>query len=140
MSISACDTKVSMPLSLLLANTRVLSCFFFLFLVMLSDFLIIPVVKEKIKVIKTKFALAVPAGAPTMLVTEMIDTRTAVALKTVWFLSMLSKAVTDLGKRIEDFYKNGNINRYLLDIFLIQLLSKLFRRLFFLYLKTLLDV
>ena len=77
MSVSACDTKVSMILSLLLANIRILSCFSFLFLVMLSNFLIIPVVKEKIKV---KLALAIPTGAPTMLVKEMIDTPPVVAL------------------------------------------------------------
>ena len=38
---------------------------------MLSNFFTIPVVKEKIKV---KLALAIPTGAPTMLVKEMIDT------------------------------------------------------------------
>ena len=36
----------SVLFSLLLANIRILSCFFFLFLVMLSNFLIIPVVRE----------------------------------------------------------------------------------------------
>ena len=50
MSIIACDTKVSMLFSLLLANIRILQCFFFLLLVMLSNFFIIPLVKEKIKV------------------------------------------------------------------------------------------
>ena len=84
MSINACDTKVSMLLSLLLANIRILSCFFFFFLVMLSNFLIIPVVKEKLKV---KLALAIPTGTPTMLVKEMIDTPPVVALKTVKILS-----------------------------------------------------
>ena len=84
MSISACDTKVSMLLSLLLANIRMLSCFF-LFLVILSDFLIIPVVKEKIKV---ELALVIPNGAPTMLVKEMIDTPPVVALKIIKILSM----------------------------------------------------
>ena len=64
MSISACDTKVSMLLSLLLANIRMLSCFFFLFLVMISNFLIIPVVKGKIKV-KLVLAIQVKLGAPT---------------------------------------------------------------------------
>ena len=49
MSINAWDTKVSMLSSLLLANIRILSCFVFFFLVMLSDFFIIPVVREKIK-------------------------------------------------------------------------------------------
>ena len=61
MSINAYDTKVSMLFNLLLANTRILSCFFFLFLVTLSNFLIIPVVREKIKV---KSALAIPAAFP----------------------------------------------------------------------------
>ena len=47
---------------------------------MLSNFLIIPVVKEKNKV---KLSLAIPTGAPTMLVKEMIDTPPIVALKTI---------------------------------------------------------
>ena len=64
MSISACDTKVSMLLSLLLTSIRMSSCFFFLFLVMLSIFLIIPVVKEEIKV-KLALAIQVKLGAPT---------------------------------------------------------------------------
>ena len=85
MSMRAWDTKVSMLLSLLLANIRILSCCFFLFLVMLNNFLIIPVVKEKIKV---KLALAIPTGAPTMLVKEMIDTPPVVALKIIKILSM----------------------------------------------------
>ena len=45
---------------------------------MLSNFFIIPVVKEKIKV---KFRLAIPAGIPTTL--EMIGTPTLIALKTI---------------------------------------------------------
>ena len=52
---------------------------------MLSNFLIIPVVREKIKV---KLALAIPTGAPTTFVNEMIDTRQLVALKTIKTLSM----------------------------------------------------
>ena len=51
-----------MLFSLLLANMRILSCFFVLLLLMLSNFLIIPVVIEKIKV---KLAPAIPIGAPT---------------------------------------------------------------------------
>ena len=85
MSISACDIRVSMLLSLLLANIRILSCFFFLFLVIFSNFLTIPVVREKIKV---KLALAIPTGAPTTLVNEMIDTPPLVALKAIKTLSM----------------------------------------------------
>ena len=85
MSISASDTKVSMLLSLLLAKIRTLSCFFFSCLVILSNFLIVPVVKEKIKV---KLALAIPTGVPTTLVNKMIDTPPVVALKTIKTLSM----------------------------------------------------
>ena len=85
MSISAWDTKVSMLSSLLLANTRILSCFFFLFLVMPSNFLIIPNVREQIKV---KLALAIPTGAPTTLADEIIQTPPFVALKTIKILSI----------------------------------------------------
>ena len=70
-----------MIFSLLLANIRILSCFFFL----LSNFLIIPVVREKIKV---KLGLAIPTGAPATLVNEMIDTPPLVAPKTIKTLSM----------------------------------------------------
>ena len=74
-------------LSLLLANIRILSCFFFFFffLVMLSNFLTIPAAREKIQV---KFALAIPTGAPTTLVNEMLDTPPLVAPKTIKILSM----------------------------------------------------
>ena len=48
---------------------------------MLSNFFIIPVIKEKIKV---KLALAIP----TTLVKEMIDTPPLVALKTIKILSI----------------------------------------------------
>ena len=85
MSINAWDINVSMLLSLLLANIRILSCFFFLFLVIFSNFLTIPVVREKIKV---KLALAIPTGAPTTLADEMIQTPLLVALKTIKILSM----------------------------------------------------
>ena len=46
---------------------------------MLSNVFTITVIKEKIKV---KLALAIPTGAPTALVKEMIDTLSLVALKT----------------------------------------------------------
>ena len=82
-----------MLLSLLLANIRILSCFFFLFLVIFSNVLTVPVAIEKIKV---KLALAIPTGAPTILVSEIIDTPPTVAVKTIKTLSMLSKAVTHL--------------------------------------------
>ena len=60
---------------------------------MLSNFLTIPVVREKIKV---KLALAIPTGAPTILVNEQIDTPPVIALKTIKILSMQSKAATYL--------------------------------------------
>ena len=74
-----------MLLSLLLANTSILPWLFFFFLVMFSNFLIIPVVKEKPRV---KLALAIPTGAPITLVKEMICTPPLVALKTIKTLSM----------------------------------------------------
>ena len=60
---------------------------------MLSNFLIIPVVREKIKV---KLALAIPTGAPTTVAGEMIQTSQLAALKTIKMFSMYSKAVTYL--------------------------------------------
>ena len=47
---------------------------------MLNKNLTIPVVRENIKV---KLALAIPTGAPTMLINEQIDTPPVVALKTI---------------------------------------------------------
>ena len=85
MSVNAWDIRVSMLLSLVLASIRILSCFFFLFLVIVSNFLTIPIVREKIKL---KLALAIPAGAPTILGNEIIDTPLLVALKTTKILSM----------------------------------------------------
>ena len=79
MSINAWDTKFSVLPSLLLANLRILSCFF-LVPVILNNFFIIPAVWEKIKV---KLALGIPAGAPTALANEMIQTPLLVALKTI---------------------------------------------------------
>ena len=63
-----------------MANIRILSCFFFLFLLIFSNFLTIPVVREKIKI---KLALANPTGAATILVNEIFDTPPVVALKTL---------------------------------------------------------
>ena len=65
--------------------------FFLSFLVIFSDFLAIPVAREKVRV---KLALAIPTGTPTILVNEIIDTPPLVALKTIKTLSMQSKAVT----------------------------------------------
>ena len=56
--------NVSILLSLLLANIRILSCFFFFYLVVFNKFLVIPADREKIEV---KLALAIPTGAPTIL-------------------------------------------------------------------------
>ena len=57
-----------------------------MFLVVLKHFLVIPVVREKIKV---KLALVIPTGAPTILVNEQIDTLPVVALKTIKIFSIL---------------------------------------------------
>ena len=59
--------------------------FFFSFLVIFSNFLTIPVLKEKIKV---RLALATPTGAPIILVNEIIDTPLLAALKTIKLLSI----------------------------------------------------
>ena len=87
MSLSAWDTKVSMLLKFEFTFSQHKNFFilFFLFLVMLSNFLIIPVVREKIKV---KLALAIPTGAPTKLAYEIIQTPLLVALKTIKILSI----------------------------------------------------
>ena len=54
-------------------------------LVMLSNVLTIPIVREQIKV---KLALAFPTGAPATLVNEIIDSPPFVALKAIETLSM----------------------------------------------------
>ena len=79
------DTKVSMLFSLLLANIRIYRAFFFSFLVMLSNFFIIPVIKEKVRV---KIAPAIPTGPSTTFKEEMIKSPPLVALKTIKTLSM----------------------------------------------------
>ena len=55
---------------------------FLFFLVIFNNFLTIPVVREKIKV---KLVLAIPTGAPIILVNEIIDTPPVVALKKLTF-------------------------------------------------------
>ena len=57
----------------------------FLFLVVFSNFLTIPVVKEKIKV---RLALAIPIGALAILLNEIIDTPLLVALKAIRIFSI----------------------------------------------------
>ena len=74
-----------MLLSLPLAKIIILSCFFFLFLVIFSIFLTIPVAREKIRV---KLTITISTGAPTKLVNEIIDTPPVVALKTIKILSI----------------------------------------------------
>ena len=74
-----------MLFNLLLANTKMLLCFFFLFLVICRTFFIIPAVKENTRV---KLALAIPAGAPVTLAKEIIDTLPLVADKIVKVLSV----------------------------------------------------
>ena len=80
MSIDACDTKISMLLSLLLANVRIYQAFSFCFLFYLVIFLTIPVVRKKNRV---RLALVIPSGATTILVNEIIDTPPLDALKTI---------------------------------------------------------
>ena len=60
---------------------------------MLSNFLTIPVVREKIRV---KLALATQTGAPTALVSKMMNTSPLAALKQLKLLSIQSKAATYL--------------------------------------------
>ena len=64
--------------------TRILLCFFFLFLAMLNNFVIIPVAKENTRV---KLALAIPSVAPITVLKEIIDTPSLVADKTIKVLS-----------------------------------------------------
>ena len=52
---------------------------------MFSNFLTIPVVREKNK---ARLALAIPTGALTIIVNEIIDTPILVALKTIKIWSM----------------------------------------------------
>ena len=85
MSFNALDINISMLLSLLLASIRILSCFFFLFLVIFNNIFIISFATEKIKV---KLALAISTGSPTILITEIIDTPPLVALKIIKVLSI----------------------------------------------------
>ena len=63
-----------------LASIRILSCFFFLLLVILSNCFIIPVVKEKIKV---KIEPTIPIGTPTTLTEEIIQTPRLAAERTI---------------------------------------------------------
>ena len=72
--------QVSILLNLLSANISTLSCLSFLFLVIFSNFLMIPVAREKAKV---KLALAIPSGAPIVVVNEIIDIPPVVALKII---------------------------------------------------------
>ena len=74
-----------MILRLILVNIRILTCFSFLFLVILSNFFVIPVVKEKIRV---KHAPAIIIGAPPTLTEEIIQTPSLVAGRTIKMLSM----------------------------------------------------
>ena len=60
---------------------------------MLSNFLITPVVREKIKI---KLAPAIPTCAPIILAEDIIETPPLVILKTIKTLSTQSKAATYL--------------------------------------------
>ena len=58
---------------------------FLFFFLAIFNLLTIPVVREKIKV---KLVLAIPTGAPIILVNEIIDTPPVVAIKTIKILSI----------------------------------------------------
>ena len=58
---------------------------FFLFLAIFNNFLITPVITEKIK---EKLALAIRTGTPIILVNEIIDNPPLVTLKIIKILSM----------------------------------------------------
>ena len=58
---------------------------FFLFLVVLNNFLVIPVAKDKIKV---KLAPAIPIGAPSALADNIMQTPPLVAERTINTYSM----------------------------------------------------
>ena len=73
-----------MLINLLLANIRILSCSFFLFLVILGSFFIITVVKEKVKV---KLASVISIRAPKTLTQEIRQTPPLIAIKTIKTLS-----------------------------------------------------
>ena len=75
-----------MLLSLLLANIRILSCFFFLFLVIFNNVLTIPVVRQKTNI---RLAFAIPTGTPTILVNEIIDTPLLLALIVTYLFNFL---------------------------------------------------
>ena len=59
--------------------------FFFVVVLVFSNFLTIPVVREKNKV---RLAIAIPTGAPTILVNKIIDTAPLFALKAINAWSM----------------------------------------------------
>ena len=57
----------------------------FFVLILLSNFFTIPVDREKNKV---RLALAIPTGAPTIVINKTTDTPPVVALKTIKTLSL----------------------------------------------------
>ena len=78
-----------MLFNLLLANKKVLLCFFFLFLTICNNFFIISVVKQSIKL---KLALTIYTGTPITLTKETIDISLLVADKIIKVLPKKSKA------------------------------------------------
>ena len=74
-----------MLLNFLLASITILLYFFFLFLVVFNNFLMIPVIKENKRL---KLTLAIHTGVPTMLEKEMTDIPPLLADKTIKILSI----------------------------------------------------
>ena len=78
--IYQCFRYFFMLFTLLLASIAILLCFFFLFLVVFSNFFTIPVV---IKNARLKLALAIPAGAPITVANDAIEMLPVVTDKTI---------------------------------------------------------
>ena len=69
-----------MLFNLLLANTTILSCFFFLFLVVLNSFFTIPI---EIENARQKLAPVIPTGAPMTVANDVIEIVPVVTDKTI---------------------------------------------------------
>ena len=78
--IYQCFRYFFMLFTLLLASIAILLCFFFLFLVVFSNFFTIPVVIENARL---KLALAIPAGAPITVANDAIEMLPVVTDKTI---------------------------------------------------------
>ena len=85
---NASDILLSILFNLLLADIKILLCFFLLFRVAFNNFFIIPVATKNER---TKIALAIPTGAPVKVANDAIEMLPLVADKTIKDLSKQSK-------------------------------------------------